>query len=141
MKKALWGLGIVVVGAGLFGLGWISHGGVGQAPATSNDVPVASASTSPNNPPPNPPPSTANTSFISQSDFQKLRAARDAVLQANPDLAAEYKQIIKAMDEEQKELDAAMIKADPKVAPLVAKLIALREHNGGHAAAVASGPR
>jgi hypothetical protein len=69
------------------------------------------------------------------SDFQRLRAARDAAFQAHPDLAAEYKDIIATMQKEQTELDAAMIKADPKAAPIVAKLVALRQRNG------APGPR
>jgi hypothetical protein len=36
------------------------------------------------------------------------------------------------MQTEQDDLDAAMIKADPKVAPIVAKLVALRQRNEVH---------
>jgi hypothetical protein len=59
-------------------------------------------------------------------------------LQNNPDLAAEYKSLLAEMDEQQKALDAAMIKADPKVAPIVAKLQELRKKNSVKPASTAS---
>ena len=49
------------------------------------------------------------------------------MLQANPDLAAEYKQIIDDMQAEQAKFDAAIIKVDPKAASIVAKLVAMRQ--------------
>ena len=88
--------------------------------------------------PGNPAASPPHPAFVSPNEFQQFRAARDAVLQANPDLAAEYKDIIHAMQDEQSKLDAAMIKADPKVAPIVAKLVALRQHNAAPAPAAAT---
>jgi len=75
------------------------------------------------------------------NDWQRLRAARDAALQANPDLAAEYKEIIQEMQMQQNELDVAMIKADPKVASIVAKLVELRQRNGAHPPPATPGPR
>jgi hypothetical protein len=133
MKKVLLGLGIVVIGAGLFGLGWISHSGGSPAPASpaSGNAPVTG--TVPGNPTANTPAQAPHpAAFVSQTEFQQLRTARDAILQANPDLAAEYKQIINDMQAQQAKLDAAMIKADPKVAPIVAKLVALRQINSAH---------
>ena len=61
--------------------------------------------------------------------MQELRSVRDTTLQNNPDLASEYKSLLAEMDQQQKDLDAAMIKADPKVAPVVAKLEELRKRN------------
>jgi len=58
---------------------------------------------------------------MSPGDWQKLRSTRDQVLQGNPDLQAEYKQILKKMDGQQASLDAAMIKIDPSMAPLIAQ--------------------
>jgi hypothetical protein len=142
MKKALWGLVIVVAGVGLFGLRWANHGGVNQASATSPSsasTPVTNAA--PGNPAANTSPPAPHPALVSPSEFQQLRAAREAALQANPDLAAEYKQIINDMQIQQAKFDAAMIKADPKVAPIVAKLVALRQLNGGHAASPLSGSR
>jgi hypothetical protein len=42
------------------------------------------------------------------------------------------------MDQQQKDLDAAMIKADPKVAPVVTKLAELRKRNSVNRSASAS---
>jgi hypothetical protein len=79
--------------------------------------------------------------LVSPGEWEHLRSARDSALQANPDLAAEYKEILAAMDAQQKKIDADMIKVDPKVAPIVAKLVVLREMNGGHVPSSAAGPR
>jgi len=139
MKKALWGLGIAIVGLGLFGLGWISHGEVGKALTAPSAAPPI-ASMAPSNPGANPPSQAAPARFISQSDFQQLRAARNAVMQANPDLAVEYKEIINEMQAQQTKLDAAMIKADPKVAAIIAKLVELRQRNASPAPAPGNHP-
>jgi hypothetical protein len=142
MKKVFLGLGLVVIGAGLFGLGWISHGEAGNAstPNPSGNAPVTSAALG--NPAANTPAQAPHpAAFVSPSEFQQLRAARDAVLQANPDLAGEYKQIITDMQAQQDKFDAAMIKADPKVAPIVAKLVALRQINSAHVSSGAPASR
>jgi len=135
MKKALWGLGIVVAGAAIFGLGWLSHSGPDKTAAAAASPHVAVGNPYPNTPPPPDP------RVVTQDEWQQLRAVRDATLQANPDLAAEYKQLVAEMQAQQAKFDAAMIKADPKVAPLVAKLVALRERSMAHMAQAAAGPR
>jgi hypothetical protein len=142
MKNVLIGIGIGIVGTVLFGLGWISHGMADKASTTSSSSDSApTATTVPGNPAPNTPPEAPHPALVSQSEFQQLQAARDAAMQANPDLAAEYKQIIKDLQNEQNELDTAMIKADPKVEPIVAKLVALRQRNGAPAPSSSPVPR
>ncbi|HUB66024.1 MAG TPA: hypothetical protein VL981_00905 [Candidatus Methylacidiphilales bacterium] len=136
MKNFILGILAGAAAVGLCALGWILHGSVGgtsepsQAPAAAS-VANAAPANPPFHPPPTPPPSIP---LVSMSDFQRLRAARDAVFQANPDLADEYKKIISEMQTQQTELDAAMIKADPKVASIVAKLVALRQRNSARLA-------
>jgi hypothetical protein len=68
-------------------------------------------------------------SFLAFNEWKELCSVRETTLKNNPDLAAEYKALLAEMDEQQKKLDAAMIKADPKVASIVAKLEAMRKHN------------
>ena len=132
MKKTFWALGTVVVGLGLFGLGWISHGGASKAPASPSSSGTTSvAATTPSSPGAHAPTPAPLAPLVSPGEFQQLHAARDAVMQANPDLAAEYKAIIGEMQAQQVKLDADMIKVDPKVAPIVAKLVELRQRNGG----------
>jgi len=62
--------------------------------------------------------------------MQELKAAHDAALQANPDLATQEKTLHQEMEAFQKQLDAAMITADPKVAPLIQKMQAAHKHHG-----------
>jgi hypothetical protein len=130
MKKAFLGIVLVLIGASLFALGWISHSvadkGTGSH-SSSDAATIGTATTNPDKKPLTPPP---HPSLVSPIEWQRLRTARAAALQANPDLAAEYKQIIDDMQTEETKFDAAMIKADPKVAPIVAKLAALRQRNG-----------
>ncbi len=92
------------------------------APPRQTDGRVHDASLPPR---PAPPP----TNMPLPSEWQELRAVRDITLQKRPDLAAEYKSLLAEMDDQQKRLDEAMIKADPKVAPIVAKLEQLRKKN------------
>ena len=61
---------------------------------------------------------------LTPEEQQELRAARKAAMDANPDLAAEQKAL-------QDKINAAMIKADPKVAPIIAKLEAAHQHHEG----------
>lgn len=107
-------------------LGWLLWGrhsapampsAIAHAPATNAIPPLPSRPT----------PASANMPL--PSEWQELRSTRDTTLQSNPDLAAEYKSLLAEMDQQQKDLDAAMIKADPKVAPIVAKLEQLRKKN------------
>jgi hypothetical protein len=69
--------------------------------------------------------------MLSQEDREKLRAAHDAAMKDNPDLAQEDKDLHDKMDALQKEIDAAMVKADPSVAPLIAKMEEERKHHHG----------
>jgi len=62
------------------------------------------------------------------SDFQRLRAARDAVFQANPGLQAKNAKLIEEMRALQDKIDAAMIKADPTIAPLLSRFEGGRPH-------------
>jgi len=76
--------------------------------------------------------------FLVQSEWQEYHSARQKVLQANPELASEYKELIEQETAQQRALDAAMIQADPKVAPVVAKLEMIRQRNSGpHTASLA----
>ena len=105
------------------GVGWLIWGqhktpikSIGTAyPPTKSSV----IATTPRRPPNIPMP----------KEWQELRLVRETTLQSNPDLAAEYKSLLAEMDEQQKEMDAAMMKVDPKVAPIVAKLEQLRKRN------------
>jgi GrpB-like predicted nucleotidyltransferase (UPF0157 family) len=56
------------------------------------------------------------------SEWDQLRVVRDTTLKNNPDLASEYVELRLEVNEQQKELDAAMIKADPKVADILVKV-------------------
>jgi hypothetical protein len=67
--------------------------------------------------------------LMSPSQWPEFLSARQAALQANPDLETEHKQILKKMDAQQTKLDAAVIKADPKIKPVIDKLVALRQKN------------
>jgi hypothetical protein len=67
--------------------------------------------------------------FPVASEMQEYRSTEEQTLRAHPELAAEYKELIDEMAGQEKDLEAAMIKADPAVAPVVAKLRALRERN------------
>jgi len=79
--------------------------------------------------------------MVTPGEWQQLRVTREAVLRTNPDLAAEYKQIMDEMQTQQTKLDAAIIKADPKAAPIVAKLVSLRQRNEAAAAAATPSPK
>lgn len=68
-------------------------------------------------------------------DFQKYRSARQAVLNSNPDLQNQYKNLLKKVESQQTKLEASMVKVDPQLAPVIAKLEALRTQNGGPATA------
>jgi hypothetical protein len=138
MKKVLVVLLFVAVGAGLFALGWVCRGG-NEHPASASSPAVNTASNihasanpwgSANAPGASQPPSA----FITQSDYQKLKAAREATMQTNPELQAEYKEILSDLDAQQSKLETAMIKADPKVAPIIAKLKQMRQMSLAHSA-------
>ena len=58
---------------------------------------------------------------LTPEDLQGLRTARAKALQTNPDLVANAKKIADQMRAFEDKLDAAMIKADPNVSPLIAQ--------------------
>ena len=76
--------------------------------------------------PPPPPPNK-----ILGEDWSQLKAVRDATLKNNPKLASEFNELVAEMNEQQKELDAAMIKADPKVADILIKVEKMRKQTSG----------
>ncbi len=55
-------------------------------------------------------------------DWKKIHVARDHALQVNPDLKKEYDGLIEEMAQQQQQLDAAMLKIDPTVAPILKKI-------------------
>jgi hypothetical protein len=63
------------------------------------------------------------------SDWRDYHATRVKTLQDNPDLAAEYKALLAEMADNQKKLEAAMIKADPKVGPILIRLAAIHQRD------------
>lgn len=88
---------------------------------------------------PPPTPTGTGTNAITPGEWQALRTARAAAIQANPDLLSENKKLIERMRAFEDKLDAVMIKADPTVAPILAKFEANRPHPGTSPAPVAVG--
>jgi CHAT domain-containing protein len=118
----------------LFGLGWFSRAEFGMASTTKSATATAPrAATIPNHPPMPIGPQPAQPLAVTPAEIQQMRAARQTALDSNPDLAAEYKQIQADLQAQQARLEADMIKADPKVAPLIAKMAELRQRSLAHA--------
>lgn len=69
----------------------------------------------------NPPPRHEHRG-LTQDEMDELRQAHEAAFKANPDLEAEGQALREKMDAYEKKLHEAMIKADPKVAPILAKM-------------------
>ena len=121
-------------------IGAVFAGGVfygSRHPAAPQPVAVTPTS-QPNTPTvshPAPPPP-----LMASNDFQKYRVARQEALQTNPALQDNYKDILKSMDAQQTKLDAAMIKANPDLAPVIAKLVALRKQHSTHIAPSSASP-
>jgi hypothetical protein len=65
---------------------------------------------------------TEGPGAISIADWQTLRAARSAALDANPSLVAESQALLAKKKSLDKEVDAALVKEDPSLAPFIAKL-------------------
>ena len=66
---------------------------------------------------------------MTSREWVTFREAREKALRANPALQSEYRDILRRAESQEASLDAAMVKADPKMAPLVAQLTALRALN------------
>jgi hypothetical protein len=124
MKNALVVLVFFIVIAAITWGIWAGH-------KSSSQVIASQAPSAPSNPPAQPvkpfTPPHPSPGFIASNDWQEFCNARDTTFRNNPDLAAEYKTLLTEMDKQQQEMEAAMIKADPKVAPLVVKLEAVRK--------------
>lgn len=74
-------------------------------------------------------PAARATSVLVQSEWQEYRQAHDKVLHENQALASEYKGLLDEAKAQEKALEAAMVKIDPKIAPIIAKLQELRQRN------------
>ena len=118
------------------GIGWLIWGRHHETIKDTNitHTPATNPVPSPNRAQPRPLPSNV----LVPREWMELRSVKDTTLQNNPDLAAEYKSLLAEMDAQQKALEAAMIKADPKVAPIMAKLDQIRKRNTVPRAASAS---
>jgi Spy/CpxP family protein refolding chaperone len=64
---------------------------------------------------------------LSHDDWAKLKAAHEAAIQANPDLAAEEKQLHEMQKDYMQKMHDAMVKADPSVEPILEKM---HHHHG-----------
>ncbi len=63
---------------------------------------------------------------MTPEEWQELRNARQAALKENPELATKAQELSAKMRAFQEKLDAAMLKSDPHLAPVLAKF------EGGH---------
>jgi hypothetical protein len=71
-------------------------------------------------------PSAPNSNTLSPAEWQELRAARMAAIKANPALVTKATQLQDKLRQFEQKLNAAMIKTDPTVAPVLAKFAANR---------------
>lgn len=66
---------------------------------------------------------------MSEAEWTEYRFERVTVIRTNPDLSAESKQLEADAKVQAKAVEAAMVKADPSVEPLLVKLAALLNGN------------
>jgi hypothetical protein len=66
-------------------------------------------------------PLVAPSSTLTPEEWQELRTARMVALKANPDFVTKSAQLSAKIRAFQEKLDAAMLKTDPKLAPVLAK--------------------
>jgi hypothetical protein len=66
-------------------------------------------------------PSAANSNTLSPAEWQELRSARMAALKANPSLVTKAGQLNEKLRQFEQKLNAAMVKTDPKIEPVLAK--------------------
>ena len=84
-------------------------------------------------PPPPPPPGEHHMHGgppLSQDEMTELKSAHEAALKDNPDLATEGKQLHEQMRAFMKKMHDAMVKADPKVGPILDKMKEGHPHDG-----------
>ena len=103
--------------------------------------PVLAQDNNPTPPPTTPPPHRGEGGppgfrNLTPAERKQLMTDHEAALKANPDLATQEKDLREKLRVVEKQIDAAMIQADPSVAPIIAKLHAdgPRKHKDGDAA-------
>ena len=64
--------------------------------------------------------------MFTSEELQELHAARSAAINAHPDLIADMEKLMGRMRALNDKIDAAMIKADPGIVPILAKVEANR---------------
>jgi hypothetical protein len=64
----------------------------------------------------------SSRSQLTQAQSDQVKQAQSDAMQANPNLQTEWDDLSKKMSDHQQKVDAAMIKLDPTVAPILAKL-------------------
>lgn len=67
---------------------------------------------------------------LTKDERAELKSAHEAAIQANPDLVTQGKQLHEQMRDYMKKMHDAMVKADPKVEPIFAKMKAGHHHHG-----------
>jgi hypothetical protein len=67
---------------------------------------------------------------LTQDERTELKTAHDDAIKANPDLAAEGKRLHTEMMSYMKQMHDAMVKADPNVEPIMAKMGKGHHHHG-----------
>ncbi len=83
------------------------------------------------NPPVSTIPAKSSQVTITPEEWQELRGARAVALRTNPNLIAENKKLMDRMRAFEDKVDAAMVKANPTIAPLIAKFEAGRQQRPG----------
>jgi hypothetical protein len=78
--------------------------------------------------PPPPPGDHGPMSFLTPEERDKVKAAHDKAIQQDPTLDQKMKEAHQVMENARKAMHAAMIKADPSVEPILAKMMT---HHGG----------
>jgi hypothetical protein len=120
---------LLIMALPLSGTVWAQQ--AGSTPASPTRPPSGA-------PPPGAPPTGANQ--ITPDEWQELRAARSAAFQANPDLVAENRKLSEKMRALEDKINVAMVKADPTIGPIIAKLEANRPHPGAPAGSPPAAP-
>jgi hypothetical protein len=69
---------------------------------------------------------TSHPNTLSPDEWQELRMARMAALKANPELITKAVQLSEKLRQFEQKLNAAMLKTDPNIAPVLAKFAANR---------------
>jgi hypothetical protein len=124
MKKPPVGVWVALILLACAGTAWWIHGHLTKITPVAQTSPARSA--------PNSPVVTRiiprmTVTATSANLWQAYALARQQALQQNPELAAEYKQLQAEMQVQMKKLEAAIVRTDPKTAPIIAKYHAMRE--------------